>query len=352
MLSDPEASPPIGAPADSLGAQVSAGSTTSSIIIGIGLFAALIALMVWIAPGGNNGGPYSGARQDFHDGVSAFNSGRFSIAESKFHKALRSDPNFAGALHYLAKVYRHEGRLDEAETALIRVLVAHPNDPEIRRELGSLLIVMNQPDAAADQYREALKLDAHDRLSWQGLNQALLAAGRDSEVKALIPVAAEQQQPTCNTSRFAALTDEGIGALRISRAVSDIRNVCRVVRDTVVEDTEGNPQRELIVSLGQDTVVAEIVNDRVWRLSIRSGGIRTSDSLGVGTRVSTIRRFPKVRVAMGEGGVYAMIPAHCGLSFQLAANPEARAGTKRDDLRSYSDTASVVRVLVFGCGKR
>ena len=147
------------------------------------------------------------------------------------------------------------------------------------------------------------------------------------------------------------ITDEGIGQLRIGTTVESVRQKCNVVRDTTVMDVEGMPARRLSVALSRDTVEAEIVGGRVWRIAVRSPRLRTADSLGVGTTLARLLQLGNPRGMTGEGKFFLASPDHCGMSFRLA---NAGPGARRGDLDSAGlarlpRSSAVSEVLVFGC---
>ena len=111
------------------------------------------------------------------------------------------------------------------------------------------------------------------------------------------------------------------------------------------------PARKLRVALSRDTVEAEIVDGRIWRIAVHSPRLRTADSLGVGTTLARLLQLRNPRGMTGEGRFYVASPAHCGMSFRLA---NAGPGAQRGDLDSAGlarlpKSAVVSEVLVFGC---
>ena len=111
------------------------------------------------------------------------------------------------------------------------------------------------------------------------------------------------------------------------------------------------PARKLAVALARDTVEAEIVNGRVWRLAVHSPRLRTADSLGVGTTLARLLQLRNPHGMTGEGKFFVASPEHCGMSFRLA---NAGPGAQRGDLDSAGlarlpKSAVVSEVLVFGC---
>ena len=118
----------------------------------------------------------------------------------------------------------------------------------------------------------------------------------------------------------AAFDGRGIGALRIGLPVDSLRALCRVVRDTTELRDEGMSAHVLDIVIGADTIEAEVESDRVWRIAVRSAGLRTADSLGVGTSRAKLLALPDAHEISGEGRTYVVSPARCGLSFRIVAS--------------------------------
>lgn len=147
------------------------------------------------------------------------------------------------------------------------------------------------------------------------------------------------------------VTDEGIGQLRIGATVESIKQKCKVVRDTTVSGAEGMPARKLAVAFSKDTVEAEIVDDRVWRIAVHSPGLRTASLLGVGTLNVRLLTLKDPHGATGEGALFVVSPQHCGMSFRLAnAGPRGQQGDlDKAGLARLPVETVVSEVLVFGC---
>ena len=147
------------------------------------------------------------------------------------------------------------------------------------------------------------------------------------------------------------VTDEGIGLLRIGATVESINQKCTIVRDTTAIGAEGMPSRKLAVAFSRDTLEAEIVDGRVWRIAVLSPGLRTADSLGVGTTIARLLQLKAPHGMTGEGNFFVASPAHCGMSFRLSITG---AGAQQGDLDSAGlarlpKSVVVPEVLVFGC---
>ena len=165
------------------------------------------------------------------------------------------------------------------------------------------------------------------------------------------PPAAASFRPIPSTCGEELITDEGIGELRIGTTVESLRQKCNVVSDKTAPGSEGMPARKLAVALSRDTVEAEIVQGRVWRLAVRSPRLRTADSLGVGTPIERLRRLKNPRLMTGEGVLFVASTEHCGMSFRLSnTGPDAlRGNIDRAGLSRLPESAAVSEVLVFGC---
>src|SRR5207244_4412238 len=119
-------------------------------------------------------------------------------------------------------------------------------------------------------------------------------------------------------------------------------------RDTVFPvAAEGMPERRISVGFGQDTVEGTIVGDRVWRLEVRSPHIRTIDSVGIGTRVGSIRSTGVRFLGYGEDGPFIKLATHCGLSLKL--NRFTGRSPLPRSLSDIPDTATVDLILVVTC---
>lgn len=146
------------------------------------------------------------------------------------------------------------------------------------------------------------------------------------------------------------LTGEGVGPVRIGATVDAVRARCTIVAEGTRPGPEGSTSRFVTVAMNADSVDAEIVDGRVWRVPVTSSRLRTEDGLGVGTPLARLLELRDVRPAMGEG-LYVLSPAHCGVSFQLASpDGSLPPATTVAELRRLPSSTVVSRVLLTGCG--
>jgi hypothetical protein len=147
----------------------------------------------------------------------------------------------------------------------------------------------------------------------------------------------------------------GLGVLRIGTLADHVRERCQIVRDTTVLDNEGMVARELVISLGADTAVAEVQSDSVWRLRLTSRRFRTGEGLGIGSSVGELAANAGARALVGEGEIYVTVPATCGVSYRIGGadfGRVARAPSAERAIDVLPDTARVDLLLVVGCGHR
>lgn len=146
----------------------------------------------------------------------------------------------------------------------------------------------------------------------------------------------------------APLADSAAGPIRLGMRAEEILARCPGARDSSGTE-EGTPTRTLVVPVGgADTVEASVVRGRAWRLAVATRGMRTRDSLGVGTTLARLLALPNPRGLTGEGRTFVVADRPCGLSFELSRFV-ARADPDTSVLRREAGRATVKRVLVTGC---
>ncbi len=155
----------------------------------------------------------------------------------------------------------------------------------------------------------------------------------------------------CGVTEKTVITDDGFGDLRPGRPVSEVKKLCDVISDAPQMGTEGQMERVLSVRIGSEMIAATIVDDKVWRLDVRTPHFMTADSLGVDVPLHRIAKLRGAQFAPGEDGVYGFAVAHCGMSFRFSLPLRPPAGgqwsTKSID-RDHGD-AVVDRVLIRRC---
>lgn len=158
---------------------------------------------------------------------------------------------------------------------------------------------------------------------------------------------AEGEELPCTSGKEPMLTGAAVGGIAIRDDAEDVRRRCPVVGDTTLM-LEGEPQPAMRIALGGDTIVAEVVEGRIWRIRVTSPGLTTSDSLHVGTPVRRLAALPGAALAFGEGQ-FIVSPAHCGLSFGIEGLPFRTRPWTTAELATMPDRVRVGTILVTGC---
>jgi tetratricopeptide (TPR) repeat protein len=139
-------------------------------LVAVGVVALLVVVAILFVV--RNRGPSATAQ-----GVTAFATGDYVVAEGHFQSAVRADSGDVTALLYLGRIYRRDARFREAAAVLGSAADRAPDDPDVRRELGNLFMDLERPTAAAQQFDRARELAPANALNWIGLIRALRAAG-------------------------------------------------------------------------------------------------------------------------------------------------------------------------------
>ncbi len=177
-------------------------------------------------------------------------------------------------------------------------------------------------------------------------------------VSALVPESTTAQTDsgpvpslTCGASGTIEMTDQGIGDLKPGRPVGEIKRLCDVISDAPQQGVEGQMERVLSVRIAGETIAATVVDDKVWRLDVRSPRFMTVDSLGVDVPLHRIAKLRGAQFAPGEDGVYGFAAAHCGMSFRfsLPLRPPAGGQWKTKSIDKDHGDAIVDRVLIRKC---
>lgn len=169
---------------------------------------------------------------------------------------------------------------------------------------------------------------------------------RTDSTAASVAVATATTRP-CDEPLF---DGSGVGGIRIGMTADSLRQLCRVVYDTTTLRAERKPAHVLEIATSSDTIEAEADAGRIWRIQIASPRLRTADSLGVGTPIGRLLAIPGIRGTTGEGTLYLISPAHCGVSFRMT-NPkdQLRGDWTLAQLRQLPATSVVTSVLILGC---
>jgi hypothetical protein len=157
---------------------------------------------------------------------------------------------------------------------------------------------------------------------------------------------------TCGGHAINVVSDSGIGELVAGRTVETIRSACQVLRDTVQGWHENIPVRMVTVRMGSDSITAVVENDRVDVILVDDPGLRTSDSLGVGTTLGRLLALADLTGVLYEGALHVSSRARC-LGFRVRPDgmsvDDIRSSWTNAQLRSLDPASPVIDMTVGGC---
>jgi len=205
---------------------------------------------------------------------------------------------------------------------------------------------------ACDLYRPWLPPDAEGR---QG--HCTSRAAVDHAVLAGPAAGARSPDLTCDTSS-AVIERLRIGPVRVNGSVAELRRLCPSLRDTTLTAeswAEPSTSRALVLTIAGTPVIIEFSAGVVARISVRQPGLKTTDSIGVGSPFAMLRRRSELYVVTGMEPPFALAfhGPECGNAF-LVPHPAQKPSGKivfvsEDSLRKWPRTTSVKRVIVGFC---
>ncbi len=99
--------------------------------------------------------------------------GELGAAIEFYRRALASEPSNLAAIQGLASLFEQWGDRQAAAGVYANGVAARPKDGELRRSYGKLLIALDEPAAAKEQFEAALDIDDDDLKARNGLGIAL-----------------------------------------------------------------------------------------------------------------------------------------------------------------------------------
>ena len=157
--------------------------------------------------------------------------------------------------------------------------------------------------------------------------------------------------PACGISPESRVSEDGLGLLRIGVSLDAIRGSCSIISEVPASANSAGSAR---IDIGRDTAAIDLKDGSISRIVLHHQAYRTSDSLGVGTHITTLSRM-RDAVGVTDGGrLYAVSPAYCGLRFMIA-NPAPAAPTAQSGkaaLRRLSGETRTLELEIVGCARR
>lgn len=183
----------------------------------------------------------------------------------------------------------------------------------------------------------------------QVLREAVQGAANGVDTAARVADSAPVARATTSCGR-PVMDGDGVGNVRIGMRVDSVKAQCTVLRDTVERRVEGQLERILVAPFEDVTALLEINEGRVWRIEVTTPAIRTANWLGVGTPLAELLALKGgVQGLTGEGKLFLVSQALCGLSFELSEPRSPSGAWTSERLRALPKSTVVRRVLVIGC---
>ncbi len=132
-------------------------------------------------------------------------AGRLGESKESFERALRLRAKDAPVRFQYAMLLGRMGRYDDAQRELETCVQTNPSLAEAQELLGDLLLARDQAGAAADRYRQVLRLQPDSVRAHLGLGLALLATGDRAGARAHLEKAATSTDATIRTRAREAL---------------------------------------------------------------------------------------------------------------------------------------------------
>lgn len=162
---------------------------------------------------------------------------------------------------------------------------------------------------------------------------------------AVVPRLASAQASLCADTLVAG---NRVGSIRLGMTISDLRNACSILRDTV-EMNEGEAGRVVYALVAHDTVRVDVLHDSVRFIKVHGPRFVTRDSIHAGMPLARFLIGRRPRVLIGEGKVYLRDPQHCGISFGLSPEAYVRApNLKAAALARLPRSTTIDEILVTG----
>jgi Tfp pilus assembly protein PilF len=106
---------------------------------------------------------------------------RRQAAEKEYRTAIKLDPNYATAHHWLAEIYAYSGRFEEASSEIKKALDLDPLSFVINAEYGWALVGAGKYDQALKQLKKTQELNPDFCSTYVYLGQLYRAEGKMTE---------------------------------------------------------------------------------------------------------------------------------------------------------------------------
>lgn len=142
------------------------------------------------------------------------------------------------------------------------------------------------------------------------------------------------------------LSSEAAGPVRLGMTAEQVQKLPGLTAVTSNIQIEGTTQPTLQIRRGtRSLMMAEIVDGKVWRLTITSPEYRTPEGAGLGTLASRLEQiYGTPDLMLDEGAVCAVFKKAPGLSFCFAPGSGPQVKTWKDVVRRNLGVAAILVV--------
>jgi tetratricopeptide (TPR) repeat protein len=142
-------------------------------------------------------------------GLLSFDAGHYDHAVEWIARAIRQDPKVA-YLNDLGAALQRQKRYDEALKAFDKAIQFKPDDAELWRHLGNILVQLNRDNEALLSYQHALKLQPHDFDAASKSGALLYRQARWKEALAYFDICEALRPNQAVTLRLRAIAHRGL----------------------------------------------------------------------------------------------------------------------------------------------
>lgn len=150
------------------------------------------------------------------------------------------------------------------------------------------------------------------------------------------------------------ITGDAVGDVVVGRGLPPIDDG-RILNRQWLHDESGEPYELVRLTVGGLPTSVELYQNVVWRIAVRSPGLKTANGIEVGaSALPLLEGDAAVEPLIAPGPTIALVPEEpCGVSYLTDAKlPEIlpSEGLSRKDFGKILGGARVATILVVGCG--
>jgi tetratricopeptide (TPR) repeat protein len=178
---------------------------------------------------------------------------RFADAEEQLQAAMATAPRDARPLAALGDLQRQRGRVDAAETSLLRAIDMDPSSSDARVSLAQLYLEMGRGDAGAQQLRAALDANPDDLAANRAYASYLVGTDQCENAEQYWQKVAEQSEDPADTLALADYyvwmerSDAALGILKELMARGDEGGAAKARAASILYDRGDREQASKMI---------------------------------------------------------------------------------------------------------